>query len=211
MKAVIISNYDLIRDGMYSIISKCNNMNIKLVTETIKDAMSLIKKGEIDIIFLDLHEQNEEELQFIKEIKGCGVRCKFVILDFNSNKELFVKAIRCSVEGYILGKSNKDEILHIIEQICRGKKYFDSYFIDSLINEDDVESRAIEQLTPREKEILCEIGRGMSNRKISEKFCISENTVKKHINHIFDKLNTKDRTQAALYANKCGIVDSNVY
>jgi DNA-binding NarL/FixJ family response regulator len=101
------------------------------------------------------------------------------------------------------------EILHVIDQIHRGKKYYDACFIDSMINENDVEPEAINELTAREKEILCEIGKGMSNSKISEKFFISENTVKKHINHIFDKLNIKDRTQAALYVNGCKIVSKN--
>jgi DNA-binding NarL/FixJ family response regulator len=208
MKAVIISNYALIREGLCSIVSKYNNMNIELVSESIEKSITTIKEGVIDMVFLDLHEQNETELALIKEIKEARVKSKFVILDFNNNKDLFVKAIRCGVDGYILAKSNEVEILHIIEQISRGKKYFDAYFIDTMINDDNVEPDGVDELTPREREILCEIGKGMSNRKISEKFFISEHTVKKHINHIFDKLNIRDRTRAALYANKCGMMNN---
>ena len=209
MKAVIVSNYALIRVGLYSIISKYNNMTVKLVAETIKAAVISIKESDTDIVFLDLHEYNENELQLIKEMKESGVKTKFVILDFNKSKERFIKAIRCGVEGYILAKSSELEILHIIEQINKGKKYYDAYFIDSIINEDNYDTEGITELTAREKEVLCEIGKGRSNRNISEKFFITENTVKKHVNHIFDKLNVKDRTQAALYANRCGMVNSN--
>lgn len=209
MRDIIISNYALIREGLYSILSRYNNMKISLAAESLKEAVRIIKESEIDMVFLDLNENNENELSFIKEMKESGVRSKFVILDFNNNKKLFVEAIRCGVEGYILGKSSETEILHIIEQIYRGKKYYDACFIDSMINEKDVKPEAITELTAREKEILCEIGKGMSNSGISQKFFISENTVKKHINHIFDKLNIKDRTQAALYANRCGLVSRN--
>jgi two-component system nitrate/nitrite response regulator NarL len=207
MKAVIISSYALIRAGLHSIISSNNNINIEAMAESIESVVKIIKEGKIDMILLDLHEQNERELQLIRELKMAKTKSRFIILDFNSNKELFIKAIRCGVEGYILAKSNEVEILHIIEQVCRGKKYFDAYFIDNMINEEDDEAGDIDLLTPREKEILCEIGKGMSNRKISEKFFISEHTVKKHINHIFDKLNIRDRTRAALYANKCGMMN----
>lgn len=207
MRAVIISNYALIREGLYSIVSKYNDMNIEPASESIEKSITIIKEGVIDMVFLDLHEQNESELLLIKEIKEARVRSKFIILDFNNNKDLFVKAIRCGVDGYILAKSNEVEILHIVEQISRGKKYFDAYFIDTMINDDNVEPDGVDHLTPREREILCEIGKGMSNRKISEKFFISEHTVKKHINHIFDKLNIRDRTRAALYANKCGMMN----
>lgn len=209
MKAIIISNYALIREGLYSILSKHNNVKIKFTAETLKEAITLIKENEIDMVFLDLHEDNKEELQLIKEMKECRIKSRFVILDFNNNKNIFIKAIKCGVEGYILGKSNEMEISHIIDQINRGKKYYDACFIDSMINENNLKSEAITQLTSREKEILCEIGKGMNNHNISEKFFISEHTVKKHINHIFDKLNIKDRTQAALYANECGIISKS--
>jgi DNA-binding NarL/FixJ family response regulator len=206
VNSIIISKYALIREGLRSILSRYNNMKINLASESVKETVVLIKEDEIDMVFLDLNEGNKEELLLIKELKESGVRSKFVILDFNNNKKLFVEAIRCGVEGYILGKSSEMEILHIIEEINRGKKYYDACFIDSIINENDAEPGGLSELTAREKEILCEIGKGMSNGMISKKFFISENTVKKHVNHIFDKLNMKDRTQAALYAIRCGLV-----
>lgn len=209
MKSVIISNCVLVREGLHSIIGKYNNMEIKFLSETLGKAIPLIKKENIDIVFLDLHEDNEDELILIKKIKDQGIQIKFIILDFNSNKELFVKAIKFGVEGYILGNSDEIEILHIIDQIYKGKKYYDAYFIDIMINENCVKTEAVSQLTPREKEILCEIGKGMNNREISKEFFISEHTVKKHINHIFEKLNIGDRTQVALYANRCGIINEN--
>lgn len=209
MRVAIISNYALIREGLSCIISKYEKAYIKFVSETVKEVSGLIKKDEIDILLIDLHEFNANELLLIKELKEQGTKSKFIVFDFNNNKELFVKAIKCGIEGYILAKSNEIEILHIIEQINRGKKYFDAYFIDSMINETNMGPEGITQLTTREKEILCEIGKGLSNRKISEKFFISEHTVKKHINHIFDKLNMRDRTQVALYANRCGMINNN--
>ncbi len=208
MKVIIISNYALIREGIYSIMSRCNRADIMLVVETLKEAIYLIKSTKIDIVLFDLHEQNKDGLLLIKELKEGGIKSKFIILDFNKDKNIFVKAIRCGVEGYILGRSDEMELIYIIDQIYKGKKYFDSYFIDCMVKEDSIEPERIEQLTPREKEILCEIGKGMSNQQISKKLCISENTVKKHNNHIFDKLNIRDRTQLALYANKCGMLDN---
>jgi len=209
MRGIIISSYALIREGLSSILSRCNVIKVNLLTETVKETINTIIEEEIDIVFIDLHEKNYEDLLLIKRMKENGVKSKFVILDFNNKKEFFVEAIKCGVEGYILGSSNESEILHVIDQIKRGKKYYDACFIDSMINENEIEPEAVNELTAREKEVLYEIGKGMSNCKISEKFFISENTVKKHINHIFDKLNIKDRTQAALYANGCEIFNKS--
>ncbi|MFL0194661.1 LuxR C-terminal-related transcriptional regulator [Clostridium sp. WILCCON 0269] len=209
MKVIILSRYALIRQGIYSIISRRNYADIMLIAETLKEAVPLIKSNNINIVLFDLHQQNKDELLLIKEMKECGVKSKFIMLDFNKDKNIFVEAIRCGVEGYILGKSDEMELLYIIDQIYKGKKYYDSYFIDCLVRENAIQPEKMEQLTPREKEILCEIGKGLSNQEISRKLHISENTVKKHNNHIFDKLNIRDRTQVALYANRCGMLEVN--
>ncbi|MBV7271540.1 response regulator transcription factor [Clostridium sp. PL3] len=209
MNSIIISNYTLIREGLCSIATRCSYMKLKLDTETIMEAVDLIREEYIDIVFFHLHKYNQDELNLIKEIKDQVMRTKFIIVDFQGDKELFVRAIKCNVDGYILGKSTEMEILYVIDQVYKGKKYYDSFFIDSMINESSTKVEDFTQLTPREREILCEIGKGMSNREISHKFYISENTVKKHVNHIFEKLNLSDRTQVALYANKCGVIREN--
>ncbi|UZQ50372.1 LuxR C-terminal-related transcriptional regulator [Clostridium kluyveri] len=206
MNVIILSQYDLIREGICSIMSKCN-CTVILVAQTLKEATPLIKSTKINVVLFDLHQQNKDELLLIKEMKEKGISSKFIMLDFYKDKNIFIEAIKCGVEGYILGKSDEIDFLYIIEQIDKGKKYYDSYFIDCMIKGDTIGPERIKQLTPREKEILCEIGKGLSNQEISKKFCISENTVKKHNNHIFDKLNIRDRTQVALYANRCGILN----
>ncbi|MFL0198432.1 LuxR C-terminal-related transcriptional regulator [Clostridium sp. WILCCON 0269] len=215
MRIIILSSYTLIRDGIYSVISRCNRADVMLVGETLKEAVPLIKSSKINIVLFDLRQQNKDELLLIKEMKNSGVKSKFIMLDFNEDKNIFVEAIKCGVEGYILGKSDEVEFLYTINQVYKGKKYYDSYFIDCMIRENTIEPVRVEQLTPREKEILCEIGKGLPNQEISKKLHISENTVKKHTTHIFDKLNVRDRTQVALYVNRCRMLDvndtSNVY
>lgn len=182
------------------------NMTVELSTDKLSKVKHIIESKGVDIVFFCLDECNEDELMLIKDAKEKGSNVKYIILDFNSNKEVFIQAVKYGVEGYILGSSEEKEIIHIIKEVYRGKKYYDACLVDSMVNEQYVKPDFIIKLTPREKEILCTIGKGMSNREISKELYISENTVKKHINHIFEKLELYDRTQVALYANKYGIV-----
>lgn len=128
MKLAIISNYELIRKGLFSIITRCSNMKINISVETLNEAILLIEEEKIDIVFLHLYKYNKDELVLIKEMKEGGILTRFIILDFDGNKNFFLKAIECGVEGYILGESNEIEILHAINQIYKGKKYYDDYF-----------------------------------------------------------------------------------
>lgn len=208
MNIIVISNYSVIREGIVALICKNKNIFIQFVGETIKEAVFIIKSNMADIVLLDINKDNEEELDYINRLVTLGVEFKTIVLDFYGNKELFVKALKSGVQGYVLGKSNEDEILYAMEHVYEGKKYFDSYFVDSMINENnDLPNNKLEMLTNREKEILEQVAKGLSNRKISEELFITEHTVKKHINHIFKKLNIKDRTEAALYWNKYVLVN----
>lgn len=186
-------------------IEKYSDIEIKFVTDTLSKSIPFMKKEDIDIVFFCLDEDNEDELMFIRDMKDEGLQTKFIILDFSSKKELFVKAIKYGVEGYILGSSDETEILYIIKEVYKGKKYYDANVVDTMVHKSFVNTESAIHLTPREKEILCEIGKGMNNREIAGKLYISEHTVKKHINHIFEKLKLDDRTQVALYANEYGI------
>lgn len=207
MKVIVISNYSLIREGIVSIISKDENMIIQFAGQTIREAMFTTKNNITDILLFDLHKGNVEELNVIGEIINSGLKVKIIVLDFYGDSEIFVKALKKGVQGYILGNSNEAEILYAINQVHKGKKYFDSYFIDHIINENSDLPNKLELLTSREREILMEISKGANNKKIAEKLFITENTVKKHISHIFQKLSVNNRTEIALYTNKYGTLN----
>jgi two-component system, NarL family, response regulator len=206
MKIIVVSSYTVIREGIVSITSKQDNILVQFVGESIKDAMMMLKSNMVDLVILDVHCNNSNELELINEVKNLCIDTKLMLIDFYGDNKAFVKALKCGVQGYVLGKSSEQELLYAIDQICKGKKYYDSYFIESMMNENIDSPDRIQSLTIREKEVLMEIANGLSNKKISEKFYITEHTVKKHINHIFEKLNIKDRTEAAVYANKYGLI-----
>jgi two-component system nitrate/nitrite response regulator NarL len=183
-------------------------MSVYSVGEAIQDLIFMIKGDMADVVLWDIHGENKEDLKVISEIKALGSSTRLMILDFYGDKEIFVKALKNGAQGYMLGKSSEEDLLYAIEQIYKGKKYYDSYFIEAMMNENKNtvdKSDKLEILTYREREILMEISKGLSNKKISEKLYITEHTVKKHINHIFEKLGIRDRTEAALYVNNYGI------
>lgn len=201
MKIIIVSKYPIIREGIIAILSKNKNMNIQFACRSIEEALAFMKGNLVDFILLDIHKENKMELDLINDIKASEINTKWMILDFYEDEWLFIKALKYGVNGYILGRSTEEEILYAMNQVIQGKKYFDSYFIDFVIKDSDYENK-LGLLTIREKQILAEISNGLSNQKIANKFCITQNTVKKHISHIFEKLSLNDRTEVALYVNK---------
>jgi two-component system nitrate/nitrite response regulator NarL len=134
MKIIVISNYAVLREGIVSVISKHKGITLQFACETLKDAMFMIKSNMTDFILLDIHEDNKDELKLINELRAAGIKIKTIILDFYGDNELFIDSLKCGVQGYILGKSNENEILYALDQISKGKKYFDSYFVECKLN-----------------------------------------------------------------------------
>lgn len=207
MKIIVISSYSVIREGIEAVLAKRNDIILQLACETIKEALLMIKGNMADVLLLDIHKDNTQELMLISDLRASGATIKYILLDFYGDNDVFVKSIKCGVEGYLLGKSSQEEILYAIDQVYRGRKYFDSYFVDLMINENSDLSNKIELLTIRERQILIGISEGLSNNKIANKFFITENTVKKHISHIFEKLNMSDRAEVSVYVKKYGVLN----
>lgn len=111
------------------------------------------------------------------------------------------------VDGYVLKEALPEELIHALKIISKGRKYYDPGVLELIIKSNDPfeDDGHLEQLTPKEKEVLMELGKGRSNKEISQVLYITEYTVKKHVSQILAKLDLTDRTQAALYANVKGL------
>ena len=208
MKVVIVDDHPLVRKGLTSILSLDGTMEVLGEATNSREALELFNTTKPDLVLVDLRLGNESGLDLITNAKRLGLSCKFVVLTSSSEENDFKRAKEIGVEGYILKEALPEELLHALNIIRKGRKYYDTAVLDMLINSSNlIEGDGhIEQLTPKEKEILIELGKGHSNREISKILYITEYTVKKHVSQVFAKLGLADRTQAALYANAKGLV-----
>jgi len=208
MKVVIVDDHPLVRKGLTSILSLDGTMEVLGEATNSREALELFNTTKPDLVLVDLRLGNESGLDLITNAKRLGLSCKFVVLTSSSEENDFKRAKEIGVEGYILKEALPEELLHALNIIRKGRKYYDTAVLDMLMNSSNLidGDGHIEQLTPKEKEILIELGKGHSNREISKILYITEYTVKKHVSQVFAKLGLADRTQAALYANAKGLV-----
>ena len=120
--------------------------------------------------------------------------------------------MRAGAAGYLLKDVSKDELLDAIRQVATGGAFIESQMLKGMLSEMKPGSgmqapTAARNLTKREREILALVAEGMSNREIADKLVLSPETVKSHVAAILEKLNVSDRTQAAIYAVRNGLVE----
>lgn len=208
MKVVIVDDHPLVRRGLTSILSLEESMEILGEATNSSEALNLFSTTKPDLALVNLRLGSESGLDLIINAIEQGATCKFVVLTSSMQKEDFNRAKEIGVQGYVLKEALPEELLHALQIINIGRKYYDPGVLDLIMKSSDSfeEDGHLKQLTPKEKEVLIEIGKGLSNKEISKILHITECTVKKHVSQIFAKLNLADRTKAALYANAKGLV-----
>lgn len=199
MKGIIISESLVIRKGVAQILEEEDTVKSLNEGYMCKD----INKGKYDLVIFDLNKNRKEYLNCIKEVKQ-KTDAKVMILDFYEDMRLFSKCMEIGVDSYILPNIEGESIKYAVKLLSKGKKYFDSDLVENYMKKDNINE--IKELTKRENEILLCISKGKSNYEIATDLCITEHTVKKHTSNIFEKLNLRDRTHAALYAHEIGII-----
>ncbi|MNC42708.1 Transcriptional regulatory protein DevR (DosR) [compost metagenome] len=154
-------------------------------------------------MLIDLRLADESGLDVIKAARARGLSSKFILLTSSASREDFLKAEEVLVDGYVLKEALPEELLFAIQLVHKGRKYYDPGLMEDKMRMSG--SSPTDELTPKEKEVLIELGQGACNKDIASRLFISEFTVKKHVSQILAKLQVADRTQAALYANAVGL------
>ena len=137
---------------------------------------------------------------------------KVIVLTSFSDQAHVLPALRAGASGYILKDVEPDQLVEAIRSAYKGNIQLHPDIANALLKTLPVEEKEeessiqVDVLTARENEVLQLLAKGMSNKEIASVLVITEKTVKAHVSSILSKLNLSDRTQAALYAVKNGIV-----
>lgn len=171
-----------------------------------KEAIELCEELLPDILLLDIEMPVLNGLEATKIIKEKYPFIKIIILSVSDNVEDLFTAIQYGAQGYLLKNMDPDDWLQYLRSIVDGSDTAARGLASKLLyqfRERDVQNIPyISSLTPREKEILLLVSKGLTNKQIAEHLYISENTVKNHIKNLLQKLHLENRVQLASYALK---------
>jgi two-component system NarL family response regulator len=129
---------------------------------------------------------------------------RVLMLSTHSGEEEIYRALQAGAHGYILKSAVREELLRAIREVHAGRRYLDSVVAPLL-----AERMSHRSLTSRELEVLQMVAKGMGNKEIAAVLNIAEVTVKLHVSHVLEKLDARDRTEAATMALQRGIIKMN--
>lgn len=198
LKIIVVDDHPLVLKGLTTVLSTEEGVGVIAQANNGKDACKLAIDMQPDMVIVDIRLGKEHGLDLVEQIRAMGVNCMFVVLTSSPSLEDFIRANELAVHGYISKVASPEEFLSAVRVIKKGRKYFDAELVEAVMSNRG--GNLLLELTAREREVLHCLGKGLSNREISQKLFVTEHTVKKHVSQILAKLGVVDRTQAALVA-----------
>ncbi|HEY6737217.1 MAG TPA: response regulator transcription factor, partial [Actinopolymorphaceae bacterium] len=173
------------------------------------EAIALVESLRPDVLMLDLQMPNVDGVEALRTLRDRGLigpdATRVLVLTSFTEPSSVVPALRAGAAGYLFKDVDPDALAQSIRAVRSGQVLLEPEVATALLNGESADERAA-ALTDREREVLAEIARGRSNREIARALVLSEKTVKTHVSSILAKLGLADRTQAALYAVRSGLV-----
>lgn len=208
VKIIIADDHSMIREGLKQLLELEGTIQVVGEAGDGKECLSLIEQLHPDVVLLDINMPVMSGLQVLEKLRTYDRKQRVLILTIHDEVEYLMRAIEIGVNGYVLKDSESMILKKAIMAIYQGEEFIDASLIP--IMKDKMRADAAkgknDVLTKREIEILRLVAEGLFNKEIAYKLSISEKTVKNHVSNIFKKIGVSDRTQAAVYAIKNGIV-----
>ena len=210
IRILITDDHAVVREGLSSFISLEPDMEVVAEAgdgvEAVEIALALVP----DIILMDIVMPKQTGIEALQQLQEASSPAKVIVLTSFAEYEQLYPAIKAGAMGYLLKDSTPGQLVQAIRDVYQGQTSLSPVIARMLIDEIKKESElplSEDPLTDREVEVLKLVAQGLSNKEIAERLVVSEGTVGTHISNILEKLHLANRTQAALYALRRGMVD----
>jgi DNA-binding NarL/FixJ family response regulator len=207
IRVLVADDHAVVREGLRTFLSLQDG--IEVVGEA-ADGEAAVREAEIrrpDVVLMDLVMPRLDGVGAMRELRRRLPGCRVIVLTSYGQDDRLLPAIQAGAAGYLLKDAEPAEIARAVRAAHAGEALLDPAVAARLLAAvaGPASAPPAPRLTPREREVLALIGRGMANKRIALELGVSEKTVKTHVGHLLAKLGVSDRTQAALLAVREGI------
>ena len=203
IRVLLVDDHAIVREGLRTLLSE--EPDIKVVGEAANgaEAMALTATLHPDVILMDLVMPEMDGIQAMRGICEASPSSRVLVLTSFGDDHRVRGAIQAGAVGYLLKDVLKADLLRAIRAAAQGQPTLHPEAQRQLMRQVTTPARLLlDDLTPRERDVLRLIARGQSNKEIAATLCVTEGTIKGYVSAILAKLGVADRTQAALYAVK---------
>lgn len=206
---LLVDDQHLIRQGLKTLLELEPDLEIVGEAANGQEAVKLVEILQPNVILMDIRMPLMDGVAATREIKQKFAQTKILVLTTFDDDEYIKAALQNGAMGYLLKDTPSEELAVAIRAVHRGYTQLGPGIVKKLLTQFPATTSTqsssppvtLTELTKREKEVLRLIATGANNREIAQELYISEGTVKNHVTNILNRLELRDRTQAAIFAN----------
>lgn len=208
IRMLVADDHEVIRSGMASMLE---GTEIEIVGQagSGEETVSLARELKPDVISLDIRMENGDGLTALEQIREAIPDSKVMILSTFDNPTYVARAHALGAKEYVLKGSSRDQLVDAIRAVAAGKDSPRQGQMSRIAGQMATRNKQPDSeipLTQRETQVLRHLALGLSNKEIAQSLEISIETVKEHVQHLLRKMGVNDRTQAAVWAVRKGLV-----
>jgi DNA-binding NarL/FixJ family response regulator len=210
IRVLVVDDHAVVREGLRTYLSLQDG--IEVIGEA-ADGLAAVMTAEAlkpDVVLMDLVMPRLDGIGAMRELRRLLPGARVIVLTSYTDDERIMPAIQAGAAGYLLKTAQPAEVARAVRAAADGEAILEPRVAARLVEAiaDPAGQAAPDRLTPREREVLALIGRGYANKRIALELGLSEKTIKTHVSHVLSKLGVTDRTAAALYAVRTGLIET---
>ncbi|GAB6041365.1 response regulator [Endothiovibrio diazotrophicus] len=211
MRILLIDDHALFRIGLEGLLDR-HSIQVAAAVGDGEEGIRLARELEPDVILLDLRMPEPNGLEVLRRLRAEGIERPVVMLTTSTDEEDLISCLRTGANGYLLKDMEPDDLVTALHNVTKGETVVAKELTGVLARVIQAADKVPEEptgqhadLTPREREILCLVAEGQSNKVIARNLGISDGTVKLHVKAILRKLTVHSRVEAAVIAVEQGM------
>ena len=211
-RLLIADDDDLMRAGLAELLTADSEIQIVGQAATGREAVEQAHRLGPDLVLMDVRMPDLDGIAATRELARAAPAVKVLVLTTFEQDEYVFGALRAGASGFLLKRTRPEELLAAVHTVAAGEALLSPSVtrrvIDRMAQQPTPEladQARLDALTPREREVLALIARGLSNREIAAALTVEESTVRTHVKRILMKLQLRDRVQAVIFAYETGV------
>ncbi|HKA56412.1 MAG TPA: response regulator transcription factor [Candidatus Binatia bacterium] len=214
IRILIIDDHVMVRTALRTFLDNWPKFRVVGEAAGSNEALALAAREQPDVILLDLDLGDTSGLDLLPELLVAASAARVLILTGVYDPDLHCQAVSLGAMGLVLKGKSIDILLQAIEKVHIGEVWLEPAMVATVLSklahprggrQKSSEEVKIATLTPREREVIALVGKGLRNRQIAQRLCISETTVRHHLSSIFSKLEVAERLELVIYAYRHGL------